>query len=257
MSWSSWPPISLRRPASSRIFAPGDVVALGGVAGVLEERGVDAGVAHHQRHPVERALLGHRRAYDVLGGIDDLQEVDAGLPAELVGDTDERLERRVAGTGAEPAHRPVDLGRTGTSGDHGVGDAEAEVLVTVEADRGLVPDLGDQSRHAIGDALHDQRAGGVDDVHALAAGVDHDARLLGQHLGRLGVAHHQEADGLQPELAGEAEVLPRRVGLGAVRRDAADLPAVVLGGADVVLGADAGEHEERDAGASSPSRRRA
>ena len=57
---------------------------------------------------------------------------------------------------------------------------------------------------AVGDALHDQRAGGVDDVDALAAGVDHDARLLREHLGRLGVAHHQEADGLQAELAGEA-----------------------------------------------------
>ena len=54
------------------------------------------------------------------------------------------------------------------------------------------------------------------------------------------MAHHQEADGLQPELAGEAEVLLRGVGLGAVGRDAADLAAVVLGGTDVVLGADAG-----------------
>ena len=113
MSWSSWPPISLRRPASSRISRAGDAVALGGVAGVLEERGVDAGVAHHQRHPVELALLRHRRAYDVLGGVDDLQEVDAGRPAELVADPDERLERRVAGAGAEAADRAVDLGRAG------------------------------------------------------------------------------------------------------------------------------------------------
>ena len=113
---------------------------------------------------------------------------------------------------------------------------------------GLVADLGDERGDPVGGLLHDQRAGRVDDVHALAAGVDHDPGLLGEHLGRLGVAHHQEADGLQAELAGQAEVLDRDVRLGAVGGDPADLAAVVLRGADVVLGADAGEHQERDLG---------
>ena len=160
-------------------------------------------------------------------------------PAELVADADERLERRVAGAGAEAADRAVDLGGARAGGDDGVGDAEAEVLVAVEADVGHVADLGDERGDPVGGLLHDQRAGGVDDVDALAAGVDHDPRLLGQHLGRLGVAHHQEADGLQAELAGQPEVLDRDVGLGAVGGDPADLAAVVLRGADVVLGADA------------------
>ncbi len=113
----------------------GDAVPLGGVAGVLEERAVDAGVAHHQRHPVQLALLGHGRADHVLGRVDDLQEVDAGAPAELVAHPDERLQRRVAGPGAEAADRPVDLGGAGPGRDDGVGDAEPEVLVAVEADR--------------------------------------------------------------------------------------------------------------------------
>ena len=118
--------------------------------------------------------------------------------------------------------------------------------MAVEADRGLGADLGDERGDPVGDALHDQGAGGVDDVDALAARVDHDPGLLRQHLGRLGVAHHQEADGLQAELAREPEVLLGDVGLGAVGGDPADHAAVVLGGADVVLGADAGQHQEGD-----------
>ena len=49
------------------------------------------------------------------------------------------------------------------------------------------------------------------------------------------MAHHQEPDGLQAQLAGQPEVLDRDVGLGAVGGDAADLSAVVLSGTDVVL----------------------
>ncbi|SKX84099.1 Uncharacterised protein [Mycobacteroides abscessus subsp. abscessus] len=63
------------------------------------------------------------------------------------------------------------------------------------------------------------------------------------------MAHHQESDGLQTQLASQPEVLDRHVGLGAVRRDAADLTAVVLRRPDVVLGAEPRQHEERDLGA--------
>ena len=63
-----------------------------------------------------------------------------------------------------------------------------------------------------------------------------------------GVAHHQEADGLQTEFAGQPEVLDRDVGLGAVRGDPADRAAVVLGLLDVLLGAHAGQHQEGDLG---------
>ena len=65
---------------------------------------------------------------------------------------DERLERRVAGAGAEAARasrrsawRPP--GRRSTR----VGDAEAEVLVAVEADLRVVAELGDERGDPVGD----------------------------------------------------------------------------------------------------------
>ena len=63
-----------------------------------------------------------------------------------------------------------------------------------------------------------------------------------------GVAHHQEPDRLQAELAGQPEVLDRHVGLGAVGGDPADRAAVVLRLLDVLLGADTGQHQEGDLG---------
>ena len=62
------------------------------------------------------------------------------------------------------------------------------------------------------------------------------------------MAHHQEADGLQAQLAGQPEVLDRDVGLGAVGGDPADRAAVVLRLLDVLLGADTGQHQEGDLG---------
>ena len=55
------------------------------------------------------------------------------------------------------------------------------VLVAVESDLGVVTQLGDQRGHPVGDLLHHQGAGAVDDIHALAARVGHDARLLREH----------------------------------------------------------------------------
>ena len=62
------------------------------------------------------------------------------------------------------------------------------------------------------------------------------------------MAHHQEPDGFQAELAGQPEVLDGHVGLGAVGGDPADRAAVVLRLLDVLLGADTGQHQERDLG---------
>ena len=132
MSWSSWPPISLRSPAICEDPGAGDAVALGRVAGVLEEGRVDAGVPHHHRHPVEPALLRHRGAYDVLGGVDDLHEVHAGPPAELVADADERVERaccphrrrtgvRTRRSGSRPPARPSPCWRSRGRGSRGRG----------------------------------------------------------------------------------------------------------------------------------------
>ena len=120
--------------------------------------------------------------------------------------------------------------------------------MAVEADLGVVAEFGDQRRDPVAHPVEHQRAGGVDDVDALASGVGHDAGLGGQFLRRNGVRHHQEPDGFQPQLAGQTEVLDRHVGLGAVGGDPADRPAVVLGLFDVLLGAHAGQHQEGDLG---------
>ena len=120
--------------------------------------------------------------------------------------------------------------------------------MAVESDLGVVAELGDHGGDTVGDLVHDERASGVDDVDALAAGIRHDAGLLGEHLGGLGVAHHEEADGLQAQLSGVPEVLDGDVGLGAVGGDAADRSAVVASRENVVLYPQAGQGEERDLG---------
>jgi hypothetical protein len=62
------------------------------------------------------------------------------------------------------------------------------------------------------------------------------------------VRHHEEPHRLQAALAGQAEVLHGDVGLGAVGGDPAHGGAVVGRGEDVVLHADAGQHEKSDPG---------
>ena len=159
-----------------------------------------------------------------------------------------------ASTGALPAPAPKRRQEPsiclapGPDGLHRVRHPQAEVLVAVEADLGVVAEFGNQRRHPVAHAFEDQRSGGVDDVDALATGVGHDAGLGGQLLGRNRVRHHQEPDGFQSQLPGQAEVLDGHVGLGAVGGDPADRPAVVLRFLDVLLGAHAGQHQEGDLG---------
>src|SRR3712207_7694114 len=52
----------------------------------------------------------------------------------------EHLRRRVAGPGPEGAQGPVDLPCSAAERQDGVGDAEGEVLVAVEAHLRLVPE---------------------------------------------------------------------------------------------------------------------
>ena len=94
--------------------------------------------------------------------------------------------------------------------------------MAVEADLRVVAELCDEGRHALADLVEDQCARGVDDVDALAAGVGHDPALHRQRVRVAGVRHHQEADGLEAQLAGEAEVLDGDVRFGAVGRDPHD-----------------------------------
>ena len=219
MIWSSWPPTSRRSPQRSRISAAGDAVALGRAVGVAEEARVHAGVAHDQAHAVERALAVHDGPHDLFGDVEDHERVDARADPEPVEHGRQRFGRGVARARAERPGAAVDLDRSGADRKDGVGHPEREVLVPVEPDLRVVAELGDERRHAVADLVEDQRAGGVDDVDALASGVGHHARLRREELRRLRVAHHQEADRLEAELPRDGEVLARDVGLRAVRRD--------------------------------------
>ena len=76
---SSWPPTSRRRPSSIRMSRTSTPYVLGGVLGVAQEAGVDAGVAEGQRLAVDpdRAVL--QRADEVVGGVLQREQVAAVL----------------------------------------------------------------------------------------------------------------------------------------------------------------------------------
>ncbi len=224
-----------------------DAVAIRGAVRVPQEARVHPGVPHDQAHAVEHALAVHDRAHHLLRHVEDRERVDARPDAETIEDRGQRLRRRVARPRAERAGARVDLRRAGADREHGVRHAEREVLVGVEPHLGVVAELGDERGHALVDLVEDEGTSRVDDVDALAPGVGHDPCLGREDLGRLAVAHHQEPDRLEPEVAGDREVLARDVGFGAVGRDAHDRDADVADRADVVHRPDAGEHQRRDA----------
>ena len=128
----------------------------------------------------------HHGPDHVLGHVDDPQRVDAGAPAELVGDRRRTpragcCRRRRRSGGREPStwSRPPRAAMT--------------VLATPrprfswawKPTCASCPSSATSAATRSAVSLEDQRAGGVDDVDALAAGVDHDPRLPGEHLGRL------------------------------------------------------------------------
>src|ERR1700722_366363 len=85
-------------------LGPGHAVLLCLDLRVPQEAGVHARIAHGERHAVERGRVALEYRRDrLLGGVDDLEGVDAGLDPEPLGDRGERLDRCVARAGAEPA----------------------------------------------------------------------------------------------------------------------------------------------------------
>ena len=210
---------------------------------MLQEARIDAGVTHDQRESVERALVVHDRTHDLLGDVQKTQHVNTGGDAQVCARSRQRLGRRVARARTEPAGRTVDLHGTGSDREQRVGDAQREVFVPVEPYLHLGCKRGPQRGNAVGHVLQDQRARGVDDVDALAAGLPHDPRLLGQSLGRDGVRHHQEPDRLEADVARDCEVLRGDVRFGAMGCDADDTYSEVVRGTDVVDGAESGKHE--------------
>ena len=203
----------------------GHPVPIGRPLGVQQERVVDAEPALHDRRPVgDRQPLDHRLEH-LLGRGQHGVGVDPGRHVHRLEHGGQDLGRRVAGAGAQRAQRAVDLPGAVLVRDDRVGHAQRQVLVAVEADLRVVAQFGDQRLHPVPDAVRQQRAGRVDDVHALAAGVGHDPRLLGQLVRPDPVREHQEADGFHAQLAGGGEMLDRHVGLGAVGGHPGDLRA--------------------------------
>ncbi|MCY1432048.1 hypothetical protein D9M71_480330 [compost metagenome] len=121
-------------------------------------------------------------------------------------------------------------------------------MVAVEADLGgrieYRAQRGDPRGHVIGQHV----AGRVGDVHAVGAVALHQLALLGQPFGAVHVRHHQEADGVHLQLAGDADVLLGNVRLGAVGGHADGVHAQVAGHAQVVDGADARQQQGGDLG---------
>ena len=143
----------------------------------------------------------------------------------------------------------VDAVGAALDGGQAVGHAHRQVVVAVEtqlAVRFQRRAYGAESGlHVIGQ--HGARR--VGDVDAVGAVAFHQQSLLDQALSAVHVRHHQEAHGVQVQLARQRDVLFADVGLGAVGGHADGVHAQVLGHAQMVHGADAGKQQGRDLGA--------
>jgi len=158
----------------------GNAVALGRPFGVQQEAAVHPGPTLHDRGPVHLRPPGQERPHHFLGRGQDAAHVHAGPHAEVVEGGGQHLGGRVARAGAERAQRAVHLAGAVLVGQHRVGHAEGEVLVAVEADLGLVADLGVHGLDPLLRVAEHQRARRVHAVDALRARVHHDPGLPGQ-----------------------------------------------------------------------------
>ena len=129
-----------------------------------------------------------------------------------------------------------------------IGDAERHVVMAVKADLGRGGELLTQQPDSRGDIVGQHVPGrirAVDDVRAVAF---HQPGLREQ-LSRFDhVRHHEEADGVESELARERDVLLGDVRLGAMRGDADGGDAAVLREVQVLDRADTGQQQRRDLG---------
>ena len=93
---------------------------LGGLLGVEQERAVDAAVAEQQRRAAHEGQPVEHGPDDILGDVHDGEGVDAGLDSFQIAHRGQHFGGGVAGAGAEPAHRAVDLGGSGAGGNLGI-----------------------------------------------------------------------------------------------------------------------------------------
>jgi hypothetical protein len=226
-----------------------DAVGDGGTLGVAQEAGVHTGVAEGEGLAVDLDGTVQQRPDQVVGGVLESEQVAVVLPALKAGDRDKRLDRAVAGAGAEAGQRRVDPGDAVLDGHDGVGDREGQVLVGVDAQFGhrvqQVPVGADPVPHAV----HGQAAAGVSDVDAVRAVGLHQPGLLGQRPGRGHVAHHQKTGHVHAQVPGLGDVLGGNVGLGGVRGDPDRGDPEIVGPFEVLDGADAGQQQGGQPGA--------
>ena len=98
--------------------------------------------------------------------------------------------------------------------------------------------------HEVAGLLEDQGASGVDHKDTLAAGVDHDAGLLGQLGGAEAVGEHEETTGFQAEFPGGLKVLEGDIRLGAVGGHPYHRGPALLGFLEVGDGAHPGQQQQ-------------
>ena len=173
----------------------------------MDSRFVGEGICAHDRLVRLHHEAGHRR--DQARGAHDVLGLDAGLVAhEVVARAqrhDDLFHRGVAGTLAEPVDGALHLPRARLHGAQRVGDGEAQVVVAMDREHGLVDvwhpveEHGDQLcelfRHGV--------AHGVRDVDGAGAGLDR----------RLHAAAEEVVLGTRAVLAGPLHIVGELAGI--------------------------------------------
>ena len=111
-----------------------DAVDLGRVLGVAQEARIDAGVAERQALAIDPHRPVLQRPHEVVGDVHQNVQVAAGLDPHAVEHGDQHLDRRVAGARAHAGERGVDAHRAGFDAGDGVGDAQRQIVVGMDAD---------------------------------------------------------------------------------------------------------------------------
>ena len=139
-----------------------------------------------------------------------------------------------------PAPKPcagrIDPGRAFLDRGERVGDRQREIVVAVKTDFAL--ERIAQRADALARPIDGQGAGRVGHIDGVRTVGLHQPRLRREGFGRAHVRHHQEAADRHAELAREADVLLRDIGLGAMRRDAHHFGAELARGLEIVARAD-------------------
>ena len=212
----------------------------------MEERGVHPGIAEDQGGFVDDLRFCHQRRDDVLGGVDETEQVDVRAPSGSFERGGQHLGLRVACAGTQTPQRPVDVGGAVLRSGQRIRDPDAEVVVGVEAD--VCVDRASQGGDPCTGLLRHHRAGGVDHVDYVGAIGIQLGGLLGQRLGLEFVAHHQKAHDGEALALRPLDWLLGAVGFGAVHRNPHGADAGVDGALKFGEGGDAGHVQGGDVG---------